>query len=161
MLLNSDGVVGTAFEREVVGKDHALPAMNISNAGNDIPRGHALVKACELAESQPGRALVQNFANALSSVVLLAFSELCLLIPRQLHRLLDVLSQLHVQHFHLLVVVRVLLRSRVVVFAEDLHEALVLMRIPSLVYLALKIVVELLLAKTAAISRLQSIVSVH
>ena len=51
MLLYSDGVVGTAFEGEVVRKYHALPAMHISNASNDVPRGHALVEARKLTKS--------------------------------------------------------------------------------------------------------------
>ena len=161
MLLHSDGIVGTTFEGEVVGKYHALPAMHISNASNDIPRGHALIEACKLAQSQPWGTLIQNFTNARSGIILLTFGKLCLLFSRELHRLVDVVSQLHVQHVHLLEVVRVLLRSCVVVFTEDLHEALVCMRIPSLVNLTLEIIVELLLNKSAVISCLLMNVSDH
>ena len=125
MFLYSDGVVGTAFEGEVVGKYHALSAMHISNTSNDIPRRHALVEARKLTKSQPWGTLIQDFTNARSGIILLTLCELCLLFSRELHRLVDVVSQLHVQHVHLLEVVHVLLRSCVVVFAKDFHEALV------------------------------------
>ena len=161
MFLYGDGVVGTAFEGEVIGKYHALPALHISNASNDVPRGHALIEARELAKSQPWGTSIQNFTNARSGIKLLAFCELCLLFSRELHRLVDVVSQLHVQHVHLLDVVLVLLRSCVVVFTKDLHEVLVLMRIPSLVDLTLEIIVKLLFTKTAAVSCFQSNVSDH
>ena len=161
MFFYSDRVVGTAFEGEVVGKYHALPAMHISYASNDVPRRHALVEACKLAQSQPWRTFIQNFTNARSGIILLTLCELCLLFSRELHRLVDVVSQLHVQQVHLLEVVHVLLRSCVVVFAKDFHETLVFMRIPSLVNLTLEIIVELLLNKAAVISCFQMNVSYH
>ena len=45
MLLDCDGVVSTALEREVIGDDHALSAVDVADTCDDIARWDTLVES--------------------------------------------------------------------------------------------------------------------
>ncbi len=52
VLLDSDGVVGTTLECEVVSQDHALATMDHTDSSNDISRWNIFVEACKLTKGQ-------------------------------------------------------------------------------------------------------------
>jgi hypothetical protein len=76
MLLRGDAVVGAALHRGVVDHQHARPAADQADAGDDAAaRGHAVVQALagELAELEEGRAGVEHRGQPFARQQLAAF----------------------------------------------------------------------------------------
>ena len=69
-----------------------------------------------------------------------------------LHSLLDVLTELHVKKIHLLQILLVLRRARVIGVAKHLHETLMVVGEAAVVHLTLEVVVELSWLNTRVIA---------
>ncbi len=86
VLLDSDRVVCTTLECEVVSQDHALATMDHADSSNDVSRRHIFVKACKLTKSQERGTPVHKLSNALSGAILSSFLQLSFLDGRNFHR---------------------------------------------------------------------------
>lgn len=127
VLLYRDGEVGAALVGEVVDEHHALLAVNLANASNNVARRHAILMTGQLADFQERRTSVAKFVNALTWEQLTDFLKLLQSSFGEVDCFLDVLIQLVVQLSHRVVVgeVRVILNEGLV---ECFHEAAVVMR---------------------------------
>jgi hypothetical protein len=75
MFFHRDGVISTTFEGKVVGQNHALALVNLSDTCNDISNRDAIFKASQLSDLEERRPTVNQFVDAAARVQLVAIFE--------------------------------------------------------------------------------------
>jgi hypothetical protein len=90
MFFYRDGVVSTTFKGEVVGQNHALALVNLSDTCDNISNGDAIFKTSQLSDLEERRTTVYQFVDAAARVQLVAIFEFLVFTGRDFSNIVDI-----------------------------------------------------------------------
>jgi len=122
MLFNGDWVISTAFVCVIVSHKHALLAIDVADASQNVARGNSLIMSCKLANLEERWTTVKHTIDSIQRRKFALSRHFLLLFSRDELSLFNEMVKLLIKAHHLLVVIMMIFWVHIVVFAKHFHK---------------------------------------